>query len=57
MSRAIEEMIGDGELTEDTAGPHDALADYLRSRDRKGAVTSVRTHLDSTQAVLARLVT
>jgi len=56
ISQAIEDVVGDRALSEDTSGLHDALADALRRQDRDAAVAAVRTHLDGAHRALGRLV-
>jgi len=56
IARAIEEVVDDRELTEDTSALHGALADAVRRRDPQAAVVAVRQHLDSTHRALAQLV-
>lgn len=56
ISRAIEDVVGDRALTEDTSGLHQDLATAVRRRDVTAAVAAVRTHLDGTHRALAALV-
>ncbi len=56
IARAIEEVVDDRELTEDTSALHDVLADAVRRGDPQAAVVAVRQHLDSTHRALAQLV-
>ena len=56
ISQAIEDVVGDRALSEDTSGLHDALVDALRRQDRDAAVAAVRTHLDGAHRALGRLV-
>lgn len=56
ISRAIEDVVGDRALTEDTSGLHQELAAAVRRRDSAAAVAAVRAHLDGTHRALAALV-
>ena len=54
--RAIEDVVADRALTEDTSGLHDDLAAAVRDRDAEAAVRAVRSHLDGTHRALGQLV-
>jgi DNA-binding FadR family transcriptional regulator len=54
--RAIEDVVADGALDEDTSGLHDDLAVAVRAGDAAAAVRAVRDHLDGTHRALRRLV-
>jgi DNA-binding FadR family transcriptional regulator len=54
--RAIEDVVADGALSEDTSGLHEDLAVAVQRGDAVAAVRAVRDHLDGTHRALRRLV-
>lgn len=56
ITRAIEDVVGDRALTQDTSGLHDDLAQAVGRQDGEAAVAAVRAHLDGTHQALALLV-
>ena len=56
IARAIDDVVADPSMTTDSRALHEKLAQAVRRKDQRAAITAVRRHLDGTHEALQKLV-